>query len=148
MSEIPNCAITLYFYEGPPPRFSFFCANSDRGWYVEPDGSIHPPSKSRIVQISLSGFPAGVQFAGLQFAETNSFLDSSPWTAPTGLEQFGVAVTIPGGTYPPSNDGPTTGPLILTFDTNADSRLFYRLAVSSENGLFWHDPKIYDDGSQ
>jgi hypothetical protein len=155
LDPIPDCAITLYFYEGKPategnpptpPRFSYSCTNSARGWHVEADGSIHPPSKSRIILISLNGFPTSVAFAGLQFSPTNSFPDEPHWTAESTLIDFAVAVAISDNVYPPS-DGLTNGPLILAF--NAPARLFYRLAVQDASGsLIWDDPKIYDDGSQ
>ena len=157
MFVIPDCAITLYFYEekpatagnpATPPRFSYYCTNRARGWQVEPDGSIHPPSRSRIIQIGLSGFPVdcGASFAGLQFTSAEFSEESDPWPSAQALASLGVQVATPADSYPPAN-GTTAGPLRLTFD-DAQRRLFYRLAVQDRNGLHWDDPKIYDDGSQ
>lgn len=156
MFEIPDCAITLYFYEekpetegspATPPRFSYYCTHRARGWHVELDGSIHPPARTRIVQIGLSGFPedCGASFGGLQFSSTGFPEEDDIWSSSQALASFGVEVATPGD-YPPAS-GSTAGPLRLTFDS-APRRLFYRLAVRDRNGLHWDDPKIYDDGSQ
>ncbi len=151
---IPNCAITLHFYEGSS-RFSYSCTSSSHGWQVQPDGSIHPPSKSRIVQITLNGFPTGdVSFAGFQIASTDDFQGPN-WTPTSDLTALGVAVSTPDG-YPsnPSGTQTTSGPLTIDFgapplQSPPVSRLFYRLAVVVGSGsvLHWDEPKVYDDGT-
>jgi hypothetical protein len=145
--SIPNCAVTLHFYEDSA-RFSYICTNSSRGWQVLSDGSIHPPSKSRIVQIGLRGFPnTDIKFAGLQLTSTDIFQGAN-WTPTSEHDRLGVVVSTPDG-YPPPNQT-TAGPLTLNFTgLESNTRLFYRLAVAGSDGiLHWDDPKIYDDGSE
>lgn len=142
---IPNCAVTLHFFEDRS-HFSYTCTNSSRGWQVLPDGSIHPPPKSRVVQIRLIGIPnAAVELAGLQFASTETF-QGPAWTPTSELDTLEITVSTPDG-YPPTNQ--TAGPLTIDFTKlTAGTRLFYRLAVAGSDGvLHWDDPKIYDDGS-
>ena len=144
---IPNCAITLHFDEATT-SFTYNSTHCSSGWQVQPDGSIHPPSKSRVILIDLSGFPrSDVSFAGLQFSLTGEF-NSPRWTPVNELEALGITVETPDG-YPPT-DEITAGPVAIIIDPAAPAtQLFYRLAVVvGPNGvLHWDDPKIYDDGT-
>ena len=143
----PNCAIVLQFYEDDG-RFSYYCAASSRGWQVQPNGSIHPPSRSRIIQINLQGFPNPAVFGGFQAASSPAGFppESTHWPA---LPE-GVTIIQPTA-YPPANDETRSGPLVLNLG-DQPQRLFFRVAVvvvgDSEQVLHWDDPKIYDDGSE
>lgn len=163
---IPSCAVSVYFYEGSPEtvenpatpsRFAYCCTNYASGWHIETDGSIHPPSKDRIVRISLKALPnltsseAKAKFAGLQLS-TERLYKPNPafnWTPEQDLVP-GVTVTTPDG-YPADDMltiWRTTGPLTIDF-TKVDKQLYYCLAVAwdGQDELHWDDPKIYDDGS-
>jgi hypothetical protein len=143
----PTCAIVLQFYEDDG-RFSYYCAASSRGWQVQPNGSIHPPSRSRIVQFSLQGFPSSAVFAGFQAASSPG--DLPPQSIHWPPLPDGVTVLSP-TPYPPANDTTLVGPLVFDLGDQAQ-RVFYRLAVvvesDPEQALHWDDPKIYDDGSE
>ena len=149
-----DCAITLYYHQGDPAtdtpsRFYYYCTASSQGWSVQSDGSIHPPSRSRVVRIRLDSFQfqqaeSQVWIAGFQVVSTPFFPhDLADWTPRKALEALHVQVLEP-ASYPADTNE-------LTFDfTRADVRLFYRLAVrvGDSQELDWDDPKIYDDGSQ
>lgn len=149
-----DCAITLYYQEGDAAlgrksRFYYNCTASAQGWSVQGDGSIHPPSRSRIVRIRLDGYrfqQGGNQLwiAGFQLVATPFFpSDLANWTPRSALDALGVSIVEPA-------DYPADTP-VLTFDcTNAGTRLYYRLGirVGDSTALDWDDPKIYDDGSQ
>jgi hypothetical protein len=151
----------LYFTQGDTaagirPRFSYYCAASSPGWTVLTDGSIHPPSRSRVIQIGLDRWlnngGSTVRFAGFRIGSQPDLLPSPNWTPQDQLESLGVEVATPEGTYPPPGDT-TPGPLTLTLGTPElpppHPRLFYCLAVQVGTGSpEWDDPKIYDDGSQ
>lgn len=159
-SITPNCAITLYFYEDSA-RFTYSMDLCSEGWRVQPDGGIHPPSRERVVEIALRGYPdSDLSFAGLQIvSDPRSFPPKSePWTSVDELTKLGVAVHSP-ASYPPPKDAagnqPTPGPLTLEFGPSPSSEpsspaLYYRLAVllGGTDCLHWDDPKIYNDGSQ
>lgn len=150
---IPNCVITLYFYEGNPAtntrsRFSYTCTHSAQGWQVGTDGSIYPPSRARTVQIRLSPFPINLtevpKIAGFQMSFVNDFTGLPTWTPKAELKTMGIKMITP-APYPPKKE--TLEP--LTFNFSKESvRVFYRLAVSINGRLSWDDPKIYDDGSE
>ncbi len=146
MSEVtnPNCAIVVHYYEADD-RFSYFCSACSRGWQVQPDGSIHPPSTSRVIQFSVKGFPSAIVFGGFQVASDPSAFPpkTTPWSAlPTGLK-----VASP-SSYPTGNQT-TSGPLVFDLEHQA-TEFFYRLAVVGIQGgvLHWDEPKIYDNGTQ
>jgi hypothetical protein len=149
---IPNCAITLTFNEGPA-RFDYHCTNMSPGWQVRSDGSIHLPSKDRIIQIRLRGFPVqDIRFAGFQISATGEFPNDPDWTPVEELHDLGIqGIHTPHG-YPPPHDSSglqsTPGPLTIDFGRE-DRLLFYRLAVVVGNSTVphWDDPKIYDDGT-
>jgi hypothetical protein len=156
---LPNCAITLYFYAGDPktatpPNFSYTCTHSSLGWRVQTNGSIHPPSQSRIVQIRLDAYPVLLErpprFAGFRMGLMSVPQDDADtyWTPDGELSRLGVRMLTPGYPTKKSTTWETFGP--LTFDlTEARERFVYSLAVSiGESGPVWDDPKIYDDGSQ
>jgi hypothetical protein len=136
-----NCAIVLSLYDADTtPRFSYHCSSSSSGWLVQTDGSIHPPSRSRTIQIR-AGYPSGARFTGFQLvSEPANFKPrtTDPWWVETGLEG---CVKEPDPFPPPSNEA-----LVLTLDfTDAPSGLlFYQLALDGH----WDEPKIYDDGSE
>ena len=137
----PNCSIALTFYEIPTPRFSYFATSCDSGWRVQQNGSIHPPSRTKIIRLSVDGYPNSVVFAGFQLAPdlANFPPQSQPWYIAPGLN----VSTEP--TFPPTSD-PTV--LTLDFTNQTATRLFYRLAVRTNDPgglLHWDDPKIYND---
>ena len=144
---IPNCAITLYFFESED-RFSYVGTNSSLGWQVQPDGSIHPPSSSRVIQFSLNDYPARILFGAFQIAVNPQDFPSDSTHWPPLPPQ--VTVVSPTPYPPPQNDATLAGPLIFDFGGQV-TRLSYRLAVVVESDptvLHWDEPKIYDDGSQ
>jgi len=133
----PNCTIVLSYYDQyDPPRFSYHCTRSSIGWRVQSDGSIHPPPRSRVVQIRI-GYPAGASFTGFQLvADPGTFPSetSIPWHVDTGL---GIAVLEPASFPPPSGSSP-----VLTLDfADSNQLLHYRLAVDGN----WDEPKVYND---
>jgi hypothetical protein len=155
---LPDCAITVYFRQSKPepdvpPTFSFSycCANSARGWHVEPTGGIHPPPTSRIIQFRLYG-GGELSFGGLRIATEEKKCPSGHyWTPRSTLKKLGIDVLTP-SQYPP-RDKCTAEPLTLKFKAAGPksqlSQLFYSLAVSVDGGEpRWDDPRIYDDGSQ
>jgi hypothetical protein len=140
----PNCTIALSLFDADTvPRFSYHCTGSSSGWQVQSDGSIHPPSKSRIIQIRV-GYPSGALFTGFQLVTNpDNFIPPGTephWYAETGLEGA-ILEPFP---FPPS---PGTDVQTLTLDlTNVNvtsGLLFYQLAVNGH----WDEPKVYDDGS-
>jgi hypothetical protein len=157
----PNCAITLYYYRGDPAQavsssFSYYCTDCSQGWNVQTNGSIHPPSKQRIVQIRLDAFPLDelegpAMFAGFRMNLMDAPLkdaSDSYWTPEHELHKLGVKIHTP--RYPKKNSKTwkTLGPLLFDM-TGAKGRLAYTLAVSvGGSEPDWDDPKIYDDGSQ
>jgi hypothetical protein len=161
MRDMPNCSIILYFSPGDPslatsPSFSYYCTNSSPGWSVGANGSIHPPSKQRIVQIRLDLYafelvnPAA-QFAGFRMGLVNASrkVDSdSNWTPKAELRKLGVRILTPRYPTKKSKTWRTSAPLVFDM-TEAKDRLVYSLAVSAgSSDPVWDDPKIYDDGSQ
>lgn len=154
----PNCAVTLYVYAGDPslavpPRFSYYCTNSSLGWHVQTDGSIHPPSKQRIVQIRLDAYPIELErparFAGFRLGLMNvAHKTDSNWTPKDDLRKLGVKVHTPRYPTRKTKTWKTLGPLVFDM-TEATDRLAFSLAVSiGSSAPVWDDPKIYDDGSQ
>lgn len=137
----PSCITALAFFEIPTPRFSYHCISSMQGWQVETNGSIHPPSSSRLVEIRLTGYPNPASLAGFQVIDdlTNGFPpNSEPWTTEQDLLNLGITPQPP---WPPQ-----AGATVLTLDFKNASTIFYRLAVTTTGGLtYWDDPKIYND---
>lgn len=159
----PDCAITLYFdpkdsFNPKDPKsydFLYYCTSSSTGWTVQTGGSIHPPSRSRIVEIRLDRhvLVAGqsLMFAAFQVGKDVFWQSELPshW-APKDelLRDFGVRMLTPGYPEKGSMTWKTGEPLLFDM-TAATDRFFYRLALSTKSGpLMWDDPKIYDDGSQ
>lgn len=138
----PNCTIRLTFFQIPEPTFAYHCTSCSQGWHVHSDGSIHPPSRSRHIEIDLVGFPAHASFAGFQLVSDpqNFPAETQPWFVEPGLDvSFPLSLPLPGGS--------TT----LAFDlTSPGQTLFYRLAVLPENSAIvrWDDPKIYNEPDQ
>lgn len=147
MSE-PNCTIVVSLFDQPanldppcliPTRFSYHCISCSSGWSVLPEGSIFPPSRSRIVQIRV-GYPAGASITGFQLvSDPTSFPSGTtdPWHAETGLEGI---VTVNDSTPFPPQPGTSVSALTLDFRV-AGQLLHYRLKVND----VWDDPKIYND---
>jgi hypothetical protein len=156
-NHVPDCAITLYYYrslDGSSSSFSYYCKSSSQGWTVQSNGSIHPPSRQRIVRIDLDAFPRDPKFpavfAGFRMGlmEYPFQMSDSYWTPWGNLESLGVKPLIEG--YPTENttDWWTSEPLVFDM-TEARGRLAYSLAVRvGDSDPDWDDPKIYDDGSQ
>lgn len=142
-SSNPNCTIVLSLFNADTvPRFSYHCTSSSCGWLVQTDGSIHPPSQSRIIQIRV-GYPSQPPyFTGFQLVSNpDHFIPPGAephWYVEPGLES---AILEP-SPFPPL---PNTEVRILTLDlTNVpNGLLFYQLAVNHH----WDEPKVYDDGS-
>lgn len=137
---MPNCVIDVHFDE-VEARFSYVCAESSRGWQVDPDGSIFPPIRSRVVQFRLKGDPA-TKIAGLQIAEERPGLPpSNRWhTLPDGVTPISPTP------FPPADNEATFTELTFNF---GDEPWFYRLAVVvGTSEPIWDDPKIHDDGTE
>lgn len=139
--SVPNCIIALSLYDPlTTPRFSYHCNASSNGWHVQPDGSIHPPSRSRIVQIRAS-YPANANFTGFQLVSDPSNFPSKitdPWSVEANL---GFSVIEP-NPFPPQTG---TSVPVLTLDfAGTGQLLYYQLAVNGH----WDDPKIYLDPDQ
>ena len=154
----PNCAITLYFCVGDPkmnkpPGFSYYCTNSSPGWNVQSNGSIHPPSRRRLVQIRLDAYPSERErpawFAGFRLGLMSvAHKTDSNWTPKDELAKLGVRALTPRYPTKSSKTWRTLGPLVFDL-TEATDRLAFSLAVSVDGGdPCWDDPRIYDDGSQ
>ncbi len=137
----PNCTIAVTVYDiNTAPRFSYSCTRRSSGWRVQPDGSIHPPPKQRIVKFHLR-FPAGSNIMGFQVARKDDQFpprDQEPWN----IDPASGVQPLDPVTWPPSS---STGVTELTFDfTGAGGLLKYQMGVDGN----WDDPKIYDDGSE
>lgn len=141
-----NCSIVLSFFAARdtsalplPPReqFSYHCVSSSSGWSVTQDGTIVPPSRSRIVRIRL-GYPSEATITGFQLASYAADLPPEardPWYLEPGLH----AAILEPEPFPPR---PGTKVTAVTFDLGAPGGLLsYRLAVDG----VWDDPKIYND---
>lgn len=153
--HVPDCAITLHYYYylpfGSPSSFSYYCTSSSHGWNVQSNGSIHPPSKRRIVQIRLDAFPpvSPAVFAGFRMGRMQNPIQmtDSRWTPRGELESLGVKPLIEG--YPSENNTTWSTQELLFDMTHATERLAFALAVRvGDSDPDWDDPKIYDDGSQ
>ena len=145
----PNCIIIVLFDEDSR-SFSYSCTHSSRGWEVQPDGSIYPPLKKRLVQFRLKDLPFGstTKFAAFQVSATKDFPADSNWTSPEDLHNLGITV-VSSSNYPTNKtlDWTTSWPVTLDF-SDVTKPLYYRLAVVVGNdGPYWDDPKIHDDGS-
>ena len=149
----PNCSIALTFYQASAyfsqNSFSYHCTQCSSSWEVQQNGSIHPPPRSRVVEISLTGYPDSATFAGFQIAETPEKLPDKI-AQPHHIEP-GLGVTVHPWPVP-------TETTILTLDFGKPDlavfpqgvpRLFYRLAAQvGTNPAVWDDPKIYNDPGQ
>lgn len=142
MSE-PDCDVTLEYYSSPTTRFSYYCNRSSAGWSVQQNGSIHPPSRSRIVRFHTDGYPQPVVFGGFQLVSNPA--DFPPEASPWHIEP-GLGVTSEPAFPPPSD------PADLTLTFAGAVRTFYRLAVRDASNpaapLQWDEPRIYNDGDE
>lgn len=154
----PNCTIALTYFAqtttNPEPRFSYHRTAGSCGWQVQPHGSIVPPSRNRIVQLNVTGYPdsPSAAFTGFQMvAQPEDFPPiSDPWTSLQDLSALGVTALNPETLEPITTWPPSPGTHVLAFDfgtpsgTSSSTR-FYRLAV---NGFWDPDPKVYNDPAQ
>lgn len=134
----PNCIILVTYFDADN-EFNFACTHSASNWQVTSDGTIHTPPTARVVRFQLKGVPNPVQFAGFRVAADLAGLraQTESWnTPPLGVIREGT---------PPGDTGTTPGPLTLTFPRQA---WVYELAVQDATGVHWHDPRIYNDGSE
>lgn len=152
----PNCTIVLSYFASQIARrrrrdgigrtgandpagaeFSYHISSASVGWAVSEDGTILPPSRSRIVTIRL-GYPAGAQITGFQLAADTARLPPEsvdPWFLEPAA---GVTILRP-DPFPPKPGAKVTE---VTLDLGGSGQLlFYRLAVDGD----WDDPKIYND---
>ncbi len=132
-------------------RFSYHCIRSSRGWRLHMDGSVFPPSRSRIVQFRLHPTSSYESFSGFQLisAQKGSFTSEPQWSNREEMSKnLGVQLIDP-EPYPPSSEK-TAAVLTLDFTGQKDYQLLYRLAVGPKAGKpkKWDDPKVYNDGSE
>jgi hypothetical protein len=129
LETTPNCTIGVsYDSNTPSPSFSYKLISST-GWSVEPDGSIHTPLLTKIIQFQVS-YPSDASFTGFQIVSDQTNFQPGNWYVDSHL----------GATLNPEQPSKV---LTLYLPQTQNGLLFYKLAVDNH----WDEPKVYDDGS-
>lgn len=140
---LPNCTIEVSYLEAPNEDYAYFCVSHSPPWQVTLDGTICPPTRSRVIQLSVKD-PA-TKFTGIRIANNRADILNSNEDYLNDENVTGITVTPQGSPGQPYSTSTITLEDLMPSATTSPlpTRLFYAVRIGSHT---WDDPKVYNPG--
>jgi hypothetical protein len=110
------------------PVFTYICTDAPQPWKVGTNGTVVPPTRSRVMSYRVAG---GDSLAGFRLATTVAALDLAAQNGDDWFNDTQIVVS------------PSGNEAVLDADAQMADPIFYSVGIGHAGAVYWDEPKIY-----